>query len=68
HIPVHRHLYYERRGYKKGSCPHAERFVDAEISIPLYPTLSKRDQNTVIKTLRAILAAYPAHALRGPRP
>ena len=68
HLPVHRHLFYERRGYKKGSCPHAERFVDAEISIPIYPTLSKKDQDTVVKTLRVILASYPAHVLRGHTP
>lgn len=58
HLPVHRHLYYERRGYKKGLCPHAEAFVAAEISIPLYPTMSRKDQDTVIGTLRSILASY----------
>jgi UDP-4-amino-4,6-dideoxy-N-acetyl-beta-L-altrosamine transaminase len=59
HIPVHLHLFYEKLGYKKGSCPSAEKFVAAEISIPLYPDLTKKDQDTVIRTLRTILASYP---------
>ncbi len=58
HLPVHRHLYYERLGYKEGICPVAENFVAAEISIPVYPTMIKKEQDIVIKALRGIMASY----------
>lgn len=58
HLPVHLHLFYERLGYKKGSCPNAEAFVAGEISIPIYPTMTKKDHDTVIRTLKDILASF----------
>ena len=56
HIPVHRHLYYERLGYKEGLCPNAEAFSAAEISIPIFPTMTTKEQDTVVKALKEILA------------
>lgn len=54
YLPVYLHPYYQALGYKKGLCPKAELFSESEISIPIFPTLSLRDQNTVIKILRRI--------------
>lgn len=54
YIPVYRHPYYESRGYKKGLCPNAELFSESEISIPIFPALSPRDQAFVIKTVKRI--------------
>jgi perosamine synthetase len=51
HIPVYLHPYYESLGYKKGLCPNAEAFYNAEISIPLYPGLTKMDQDKVVKAI-----------------
>ena len=55
YIPVYMHPYYETIGYKKGLCPHAELFAASEISIPLYPDLSLKDQTYVADTLRGII-------------
>ncbi|MBI2406647.1 MAG: UDP-4-amino-4,6-dideoxy-N-acetyl-beta-L-altrosamine transaminase [Candidatus Harrisonbacteria bacterium] len=57
YIPVYLQPYYQKLGYKKGLCPIAEAFYASEISIPIFPGLSKDDQAHVIKTLRTILTA-----------
>ncbi len=52
HLPVHTHLYYEKLGYKKGLCPSAEAFVASEISIPLFPGITKKQQEFIVETLQ----------------
>ena len=54
YLPVYRHPYYETLGYKKGICLKAELFSESEISIPVFPALSLREQNTVIEALRRL--------------
>ncbi len=56
HIPVHTHPYYEKLGYKKGLCPNAEAFVSAEISLPLFPGITVKQQKFVADTLKSILS------------
>lgn len=58
YIPVYVHPFYKKLGYKKGLCPNAEAFAGAEISIPLFPSLTTGEQSLVIRKLRAILATY----------
>ena len=55
YVPVYRHPYYERLGYKKGLCPNAERFYSRIISIPLYPTLPNRTQRRIVQLICFIL-------------
>lgn len=57
HVPVHTHLYYEKLGYKKGLCPRAEAFVASEISIPLFPRITPKQQKFITDTLKNILAS-----------
>lgn len=57
HVPVHRHVYYESLGYKKGLCPNAETFVDSEISIPLFPNITQKQQKFIADTLKQILVS-----------
>jgi dTDP-4-amino-4,6-dideoxygalactose transaminase len=54
YIPVYRHPHYEALGYKKGLCPHAELFSESEISIPVFPALSPKEQATVIKVIQGM--------------
>lgn len=54
YIPVYLHPYYQKLGYKKGLCPKAEAFYEAELSIPLFPDLSKKNQDFVIKTINEL--------------
>ncbi|OGG73882.1 UDP-4-amino-4,6-dideoxy-N-acetyl-beta-L-altrosamine transaminase [Candidatus Kaiserbacteria bacterium RIFCSPLOWO2_01_FULL_54_20] len=55
HVPVHLHLFYENLGYKKGLCPDAEAFVNSEISIPLFPAITAKQQVYIAEALRKII-------------
>ncbi|MDO8442842.1 MAG: UDP-4-amino-4,6-dideoxy-N-acetyl-beta-L-altrosamine transaminase [bacterium] len=57
YIPVYWHPYYQKLGYKRGICPKAEEWYESEISIPIYPSLKKEDQEKVIGDLKAIIAS-----------
>jgi perosamine synthetase len=54
-IPVYRHPYYERLGYRRGLCPKAEAFYESEISLPIFPGLSGAEMETVVQAVRGIL-------------
>ena len=57
YIPVHRHPYYEKLGFKKNDFPIAEKFYKEVISIPLFPTLQDAHQKYVVETLKKIVSA-----------
>lgn len=57
YIPVYRHPYYQKLGYRKKLCPKAEKFYESEISIPLFPTLALKDQIRIIRLLKSEFAA-----------
>ncbi len=48
YIPVYRHPYYQAHGYQQVHCPNAETIYERIISLPLYPGLSKEQQEYVI--------------------
>lgn len=56
YIPVYRQPYYEQMGFKVGYCQEAEKYYPEAISIPMYPGLTRQQQDFVVETLRAILA------------
>ncbi len=59
HYPVvYLHPYYQSLGYKRGLCPNAEKFSDAELSIPLFPGLKSAEQDKVVRELRKILQRF----------
>ncbi len=51
YIPVYKQPYYKKIGFKNISCPFAEDFYNREISIPLYPALSRVQIKKIIKCL-----------------
>ncbi len=55
YIPVYWHPYYQKLGYKKGLCFNAEKFYQGEITLPLYPTMTKKEVSFVIKKLLTLL-------------
>jgi UDP-4-amino-4,6-dideoxy-N-acetyl-beta-L-altrosamine transaminase len=57
YIPVHTQPYYERRGFRAGDFPEAERYYAEAISLPMYPTLTTKQQNQVVAALRAAVQA-----------
>ena len=55
YIPVHRHPYYENLGFKRNDFPIAEKFHREAISIPIYSSLIKEKQKTVIEVLKLVI-------------
>lgn len=52
YIPVHTQPYYKELGHKVGDYPQAESYYSRAISIPMYSTLMKEEQDYVINCLR----------------
>jgi len=52
YIPVHMMPFYQDRGWKKGDMPKAEAYYDKCISLPMFPTLTGREQNQIIKHIK----------------
>ncbi len=55
YMPVHLQPYYRDLGFKPGQFPEAEAYAEQAISLPLFPTLTERDQDVVVTALRELL-------------
>jgi UDP-4-amino-4,6-dideoxy-N-acetyl-beta-L-altrosamine transaminase len=55
YIPVHTHPYYATKGFKRGDFPVAEAYYAEAISLPLYSTLTERQQDEVVAAVVATL-------------
>lgn len=55
YIPVHTMPYYKNLGHKKGDFPIAEDYYSKCLSLPMYPTLTKEEQEYVISTVLEFL-------------
>jgi UDP-4-amino-4,6-dideoxy-N-acetyl-beta-L-altrosamine transaminase len=56
YIPVHLQPFYRKTfGFKPGDFPIAEKFYEREISIPIYPTLTKKDLNFITAAIQKTL-------------
>lgn len=51
YIPVHLMPYYRERGYKEGDYPNAEKYYSRCLSLPMFPTLTKEEQEYVIDSV-----------------
>lgn len=58
YIPVYLQPYYRKLGYKTGICPESEKFYRSEISLPMFPLLSRKDMETVVKKLIKTIYSY----------
>lgn len=56
YIPVHLQPYYRQMGFSAGQFPQAEAYYKEAISIPMYPGLTKEEQNYVIESLKLALS------------
>jgi UDP-4-amino-4,6-dideoxy-N-acetyl-beta-L-altrosamine transaminase len=55
YIPVHTQPYYQQTGIKFTDLKQAEQYYKDAISLPLYPTMTERQQDIVISSLRKVL-------------
>jgi UDP-4-amino-4,6-dideoxy-N-acetyl-beta-L-altrosamine transaminase len=51
YIPVYLHPFYRKKGFKKGYCHEAERYYGDAISIPIFPSMTNKEQDKVISCL-----------------
>lgn len=51
YIPIYRHPYYEKMGFKKEDYPESESYYSEAISIPIYPELTNEEQKFVVQSL-----------------
>lgn len=55
-IPVHTQpLFRNRFGTQRGDCPHAEKYYDQCLSIPLFPAMLDSDVQRVIQSIRSVV-------------
>lgn len=55
YIPVYKHPYYQKIGYKDVYCENAENLYERLISLPLYPLLTNSQQDEIIRELTMLL-------------
>jgi UDP-4-amino-4,6-dideoxy-N-acetyl-beta-L-altrosamine transaminase len=53
YIPCHLMPYYRQLGWQEGDMPNSELYYKRCISLPMYPTLTPKDQEYVIDTVNA---------------
>ena len=58
YIPTYYFPYYEKLGYCKGLCPHAEKLYEEIITLPLYYGMSDEDVESVIDAVYKIAEYY----------
>lgn len=58
YIPIYTFPYYQKLGYKMGSCPNAERLYERILSIPLYYSLTDGQQDKVIEAVKKVVDYY----------
>ncbi len=55
YIPIHSQLYYRKSGFRVGQFPESEKYYNEAVTLPLYPDLTREEQDHVINTLKSIL-------------
>lgn len=55
YAPVHLQPYYRQLGFKRGQYPEAEAYADTALTLPLYPTMTESQQDSVVAALQASL-------------
>lgn len=58
YVPVYWFPYYQRLGFQKGCCPVAEKVYEGIMSIPLYPAMTDRDAEDVIRAVKKVADCY----------
>ncbi len=56
YIPVHLQPYYRQLGFRPGMFPEAEKYYEEAITLPLFPMMTKAEQDIVVAVLADALA------------
>lgn len=57
YIPVHTQPYYQHLGFRQGDFPESERYYSEAISLPMYPTMTERQQDEVVAAIAEVLCS-----------
>lgn len=57
YIPIHLQPFYKDRGFAEGDFPKAEAYYARALSLPMFPTMTEDQQDTVIAAVRSAVAA-----------
>jgi UDP-4-amino-4,6-dideoxy-N-acetyl-beta-L-altrosamine transaminase len=60
YIPVHLQPYFRAMGFKPGQFPNAEAHYGRALTLPLYATLTEKQQDSVVDELYGLLGSEPA--------
>lgn len=52
YIPVHIMPYYQNKGWNKGMLPNAEAYYEECLSLPMFPTLTEKEQKLIIEQIK----------------
>ncbi|SHH67180.1 UDP-4-amino-4,6-dideoxy-N-acetyl-beta-L-altrosamine transaminase [Desulfosporosinus lacus] len=55
YIPVYKHPFYRKNGYRDVICPNSEQFYSACISLPIFPKMTNEDIKDVILSVKKVL-------------
>ena len=59
YIPVHSQPYYrEKYNYHKGDFPKAENYYSRVITLPIFPKMTEKDINDVVKAVKKVINYY----------
>lgn len=59
YIPIHLQPYYQKRfGYRLGDFPKAENYYSRSITLPIFPKMSDKDVDDVIKAVKKVINYY----------
>jgi dTDP-4-amino-4,6-dideoxygalactose transaminase len=59
-IPIHRQPAYAHLGYGEGTFPVTERLCSEVLSLPIFPELTAKQQDQVVKALVKLLSQDPS--------
>jgi UDP-4-amino-4,6-dideoxy-N-acetyl-beta-L-altrosamine transaminase len=55
YTPVHLQPYYRQLGFEPGQFPESEAYAESALTLPLYPTMTESQQDSVVAALQAVL-------------
>ncbi len=58
YIPAYAFPYYQKLGYKMGSCQNADKLYERIISIPLFYSMTNEDQDKVVEAIKKVIDYY----------
>jgi len=55
YIPIYRHPYYKKKGFKKENFPNCEKYYNSALSLPIYPDLKQKNLFKIIRYIKIFL-------------